>query len=78
MFYILLKPIKHLVYDNISAYFLQITSSVLLHIFMYLLSIALVTIFLNSCMIARVVPIFKKGEHDKPTNYRPIAILTCF
>ena len=34
--------------------------------------------FPKNCTIARIVPIFKKGERDKPTNYRPISILTCF
>ena len=35
-------------------------------------------IFPGNCTIARIVPIFKKGERDKPTNYRPISILSCF
>ena len=34
--------------------------------------------FPENCTIARIVPIFKKGERDKPTNYCPISILTCF
>ena len=34
--------------------------------------------FSENCTIARIVPIFKKEERDKPTNYRPISILTCF
>ena len=34
--------------------------------------------FPENCTIARIVPIFKKGERDKPTNYRPIFIFTCF
>ena len=34
--------------------------------------------FPKSCTIARIVPIFKKEERDKPINYRPISILTCF
>ena len=31
--------------------------------------------FPKSCTIARIV---KKAERDKPINYRPISILTCF
>ena len=34
--------------------------------------------FPKNCTIARIVPIFIKGERDKPTNYRPISILICF
>ena len=35
-------------------------------------------VFPKNCTIARIVPIFKKGKRDKPTNYCPISILTCF
>ena len=31
-----------------------------------------------TCTIAKIVPIFKKGERENPSNYRPISILTCF
>ena len=34
--------------------------------------------FPENCTIARIVLISKKGERDKPTNYRPIPIFTCF
>ena len=34
--------------------------------------------FPKSCTIARIVPTFKIAERDKPINYRPISILTCF
>ena len=34
--------------------------------------------FPENCTIARIVSILKKGERDKPTNYCPISILTCF
>jgi len=33
-------------------------------------------IFPNSIKCAKVIPIFKKGSHDKLDNYRPISLLT--
>ena len=35
-------------------------------------------VFPKTCTIARIITIFKKGERDKPTNYRPIFSLICF
>ena len=35
-------------------------------------------VFPDNCTIARIVPLFKKGDHKEPTNYRPISILSCF
>jgi len=35
-------------------------------------------VFLDNLKIAKVVPIFKLGDSEIPTNYRPISILTYF
>ena len=35
-------------------------------------------IFRNGMKIARVSPVFKKGEEFFFTNYRPISVLPCF
>ena len=35
-------------------------------------------VFPNSLEIAEVIPIFKKGNTDKPTNYRPISLFSQF
>ena len=35
-------------------------------------------VFPNNLKIAKVVPIFKTGDSEIPTNYRPISVLTYF
>ena len=35
-------------------------------------------IFPDKLKIAKVSPIFKNGEKDRLTNYRPISVLPCF
>ena len=35
-------------------------------------------IFLQSCKIAKLIPIYKAGKTNSRTNYPPISILTCF
>ena len=34
-------------------------------------------IFSQSCETAKIVPLFKSGNNQSFTNYRPISILTC-
>ena len=35
-------------------------------------------IFPENCTLAKVIPLYKKGNKLDPNNYRPISILTCF
>ena len=35
-------------------------------------------VFPNNLKIAKVVPIFKSGDSEIPTNYRPISVLIYF
>ena len=66
-------------HDNTPAFFLQIASSVIiLHLQVFIEFCLTKGVFPESCMIARIVPIFKNRECEKPTNYHPISILTCF
>ena len=60
-------------------FFLRIASSVIIPYLQVFIQFCFTEgAFPKNCTIARIVPIFKKGERDKPTNYRPISILTCF
>ena len=74
-----LKNNKAVGHDGIPAFFLRITSSVIIPYLQVFIEFCFTEgTFPENCTIARIVPIFKKGERDKPTNYRPISILTCF
>ena len=73
------KNNKAVGHDDIPAFFLRITSSVIISYLQVFIEFCFTKgIFPKNCKIARVVSIFKKGKRDKPTNYCPISILTCF
>ena len=60
-------------------FFFKSPLQLLFRIFKFLLSfVSQKALFPENSTIERIVPIFKKGECDKPTNYCPISILTCF
>ena len=74
-----LKNNKAVCYDDIPAFFLRIASSVIIPYLQVFIEFCFTEgAFPENCTIVRIVSIFKKGERDKPTNYRPISILTCF
>ena len=66
-------------HDQIAPYFLRIVSPVVtpfLHLFVQFSFTN--GIFPENCTIAEIISIFKKGDRQSPTNYRPISILTYF
>ena len=66
-------------YDSIFPFFLRIGSIILAtYIKVFIDCCFAYDIFPENATTAEIVPIFKKGERDNPTNYRPISILTSF
>ena len=66
-----LKNNKAVGHDDIPAFFLRIASSVIIPYLQVFIEFCFTEgAFPENCTIARIVPIFKKGERDKPTNYR--------
>ena len=74
-----LKPNKSPRFDNISLSVVQFCASGIFNPLNHIFNISLQTgIFLNGLKIARVSPIFKKGEEFFFSNYRPISVLPYF
>ena len=72
-----LKNSKSCGYDNISTYFLKIASKVLASPLSYLFNLSFqFGIFPDSLKIAKIIPIYKSGEKNDVSNYRPISILS--
>ena len=66
-------------YDSISPFFLRTASTTLAPYIQAFIDCCFANgIFPENATTAKIVPIFKKGERDNPTNYRPISILTSF
>ena len=66
-------------YDNTPARFLCITSSVITPYLQIFIDFCFTNgVFPTNSTIAKIVPIFEKGNREDPSNYRPISILTCY
>jgi len=66
-------------YDEIQPSILKISLPYIISSLIYLCNKAMSSgIFPTWLKFSQVVPIFKKGDKDKLTNYRPISLLTSF
>lgn len=65
--------------DGLPVLLVKQNSSILLTPLLYIYNLSLNTGIVPDLMkLAKVVPIFKKGELDNPNNYRPISLLSVF
>ena len=70
------KAVGH---GNLHPFFLCITSTFITPYLHSFIEYSFINgVFPDNCTIAHIVPLFKNGKRDEPTNYRPISILSCF
>ena len=73
-----LNASKAVGYDNVPAYVLKVAAPIIALYQSFLIKYAFLNgIFPDNCKIAKVIPIYKKGKKDNPSNFRPISILSC-
>ena len=72
-----LKKTKSTGYDNFSTHFIKISSSILVPALTKIFNLSIKTgTYPDKLKIAKVIPIFKKGDPTSVNNYRPISILS--
>ena len=74
-----LKPGKAAGYDNIRPDLIKDCYESLVTPLTYIYNVSFVTgVFPDIWKIAKVIPVFKKGDRSNVDNYRPISLLSCF
>ena len=66
-------------HDDINPRVLKYVTPEILHPLTYIINLSLEKgIFPDLLKIAKIIPLFKNGDTEKFSNYRPISLLTCF
>ena len=64
-------------HDELPATIIKASVDVIAPYLLYIVNVALSTgVFPKNLKVAKVIPLFKKGDRHGPSNYRPISILT--
>ena len=64
--------------DGITPKILKSISHVIVPILSHIFNLVLTSgIYPDALKVAKVIPIFKKGDRNQPENYRPISLLSC-
>ena len=65
--------------NDIESRFIKLANPVIANFLSEMFNLSLTTgIYPDAMKVAEVIPIFKKGDRDKSTNYRPISLLSQF
>ena len=65
--------------NDIESRFIKLANPVIANFLSEMFNLSLTTgIYPDAMKVAEVIPIFKKCDHDKSTNYRPISLLSQF
>ena len=66
-------------YDNIGSTILKEICPEIINVLTYIFNLSFVTgVVPDSLKLAKVIPVYKKGDRNEPGNYRPISLLSIF
>jgi len=66
-------------HDKINPELVKITASVLADPLVHIYNLSFVQgVVPEKLKVAKVIPVFKKGDHTERSNYRPISLLSIF